>query len=62
MTSALNQTLEFEDSRGTAGFTVHSPHDTGASFLQRSVAVVVLLTGAATFVATVVWPLVNLLS
>ncbi|HEY8359975.1 MAG TPA: hypothetical protein VIL30_21160 [Ramlibacter sp.] len=61
MTSALNQTLDFEESRGSAGFTVHSPHDEGASFLHRFVAVVVLLGGAAAFVGVVILPLVNLL-
>ncbi|QJW83184.1 hypothetical protein HK414_09120 [Ramlibacter terrae] len=59
--NAPNPSLDFQNSRGSAGFTVHSPHDAGASFLQRGVAVVVLLTGAATFVATVIWPLVNIL-
>jgi hypothetical protein len=58
----LHQTTDFENSRGRAGCTVHSPHASGGSALQRCVAVMVLLAGSAAFVGMVIWPLVNIVS
>lgn len=60
VTQSPHHTPDFENSRGGAGFTVHSPHSHGGSFLQRCVAVVVLVAGTAAFVGLAILPLVNL--